>query len=179
MEYTVEFYKSTVNNGRTMIHETTICETDETKLKREVTKIAKTLEPFAQLQKECPISWDTYDYDHSAGYGKRWTPYTPNFPFGEKWGDDNYTYSISVSQTSSKFKTAEKRVYDAGYNLQKAYQALTNNTHAFNPDISTIDPEIAEIIGIDLPRHYEALIELTKSAEKRLRAKVNELNNKE
>ncbi|MXV73455.1 hypothetical protein F4Z99_04150 [Candidatus Poribacteria bacterium] len=179
MEYTVEFYKSNVNDGRTIIHETTLCETDETKLKREVTKIAKTLEPFAQLQKECPVSWDTYGYDHSGSYGKRWTPYTPNFPFGEKWGDNNYTYSISVSRTSSKFKTAEKKVYDAGYNLKKGHEALTNNNHAFNPDISKIDPEIAEIIGVDLPKHYEALIDLTNAVEKRLKAKVDEFNSRE
>ena len=178
MEYTIEFYKSSVNAGRTIIHQTTMCQDDETKLKREVTKLAKTIEPFDKLQKECPISWDNYGYHNASSFGKRWTPYTKNFPFNEKWTDDDYTYSISISQTSNKFKTAQEKLSKSRFNLKKAYEDITNTSYAFNPDISVIDPEIANIINADLPRHYETLIELVDAADKRLQKKVDELNNK-
>lgn len=179
MEYTIEFCKASVNSGRTIIHQTTMCETDQTKLKREVTKLAKTLEPFDKLQKECPISWETYGYHNASSFGKRWTPYTPNYPFNKEWTDDNYTYSISISQTSNKFKTVQEKLYTSQSKLKESYEDLTKNNHAYNPDISYIDPEIAEIINVDLPRHYEALIQLVDAAEKRLKEKVNELNSKE
>ena len=177
MEYTVELYESGVNSGRTMIHETTICSTDMTTLKREVTKLSKTLEPFEKLQKECPIGWESYGYAAGETFIKRWTPYTTGYPLSSITEDKSYT--ISISKTSGKFKTAEEKVYKASSSLKEAHEALTNNNYAFNPDISKIDPEIAEIMGIDLPKHFEALMYLVDAVKKHLQTKIDELNEKE
>ena len=174
MEYTVEFCKSSVKQGKTVIHETTLCEPDETTLKREVTKIAKTLDAFQQLQAECPVSWDSWGYDNTKSFSKRWTHYDKNFPL-----DEENVYSIHIMQTSGKFATAEKRVYIAGSKTKEALEALTDQHHAFNPDITKIDPEIAEIIHVDLPKHVQALIDVINGVEKRLSEKIQELNEKE
>ena len=174
MEYTVEFYKSNVTDGKTIIHETTLCESDPTTLKREVTKIAKTLDPFRQLQAECPISWYSWGYDKTESFSKRWTPYDQNFPL-----DEDNSYSINVIRTSGKFKTAETRVSDAYHKANEALKELTDQRHSFDPDISKIDPEIAEIIGVDLPKHVQALIDIIHGAEKRLSEKIQELDKRE
>ena len=63
MEYTVTFTKYHMKTGKETLFETKICSDDPTALKREVTKMVRTVEPFAKLQKESPIAWDTSGYD--------------------------------------------------------------------------------------------------------------------
>ena len=54
MEYTVTFTKYHMKTGKETLFETKICSDDTTAIKRAITKMAKTIEPFAKLQKECP-----------------------------------------------------------------------------------------------------------------------------
>ena len=171
MQHTVTFRKSSVENGRTILHELTICETDETKLKREITKIAKTVEPFAELQKACPVPWENHGYGTTKSCSKNWSPYNDKYPF-----DGDETYCISIMRTSALLDTASSKIYQTGYNVKKAYDELTSQTAAFNPDVAKIDPELAEIINTDLPSKVLALQEIIEAAEKRVKDKINELN---
>ena len=173
MEYTVEFYKSSVKDGKTIIHETTLCESDETMLKREVTKIAKTLDPFKQLQAEAPTSWESYGYRETESYNKRWTSFDQNFPL-----DEDASYNIHVIRTSAKFATAQKKVYDAQFKINEGLKELTDRHYSNDPDISVLDPEIAKIIKIDLVENVQALINLFEATGKRLIEKIEELNNR-
>lgn len=173
MEHTVEFCKLNIGVGREILHTAIICEKDETKLKREVTKVAKTIEPFKQLQAECPVIWNTYGYGSLSSFGKHWADYTPNFPL-----EGNAQYSITVAPTAAKFDTARKKVYNAHSKIKEAYEELTGRNYAYNPKISDIDPEIAEIIDTDLPGNVEALLGLFSCAETRLEDKIKELNNR-
>ena len=173
MEYTIRFTKSSVEGGRTVIHETTSCEEDPTALKREVTKIAKELEPFNILQKECPIKWETNGYGTNLSYSKYWSPYSQAFPLEEE-----ATYHISVGRSSEILEPISQQVYEAKRKVKEAYEALTNNTRAYQPDTSTVDPEIAQIVASGLPPHVLALIELIETVEGRIKNKMKELNEK-
>ena len=171
MQHTVTFQKSSVENGRTLLHECTICETDITSLKRQVTKILKEIEPFDQLQKECPIQWESFGYGNSVSWSKKWSSYTRGNPL-----NDDTNYIISITKTSRLLETASSKVYEARSKVEDAYEELTKNTHAFNPDISKIDPELDEIISTDLPPRILALKEIIESVETRIRDKIKELN---
>ena len=171
MQYTITFKKSSVENGRTLLHETTICETDMTNLKRQVSKIAKEIEPFAELQKASPQKWESYGYRATQSWNKFWSPYTHGYPLK---GDESY--SISIIRTSGLLETVTDKVHRAGLAVDKAREELLKDTHAFNPDISKLDPELDDIITKELPPKVKALRELINSVEKRIRDKVIELN---
>ena len=175
MEFTVEFRKFSIELGSEIIHETTIkdelTKENETSIKREATKIAKTLEPFKQLQTECPMPWDSYGYGRNETFSKKWSPYTQNYPLS-----DNATYSITIIRSAAKFDTVLKKLNTAKSKVTEAYEELTNKTHAYDPDTTKLDPEIQDIVGIDLPKHAQALLELINGAQKRLQLKIEKLN---
>ena len=171
MQYTITFTKSNVKNARTVIHQTTSCEEDPTALKREVTKIAKELKGFKKLQEECPIKWESGGYGTALSYFKHWSPYSQNFPLEEE-----ATYYISVKRSSEILEPISQQVYEAKQKVKEAYEALTNNTSTYQPDTSTVDPEIAEIVASDLPPHVLALQELIETVETRIKNKIKELN---
>ena len=105
MEYTIEFYKSSVNAGRTIIHQTTMCEDDETKLKREVTKLSKTIEPFDKLQKRMPHQCGTITaittLQVSASNGHHTLRITPSARSGR-------TMIAHTASPSAKLQTSSK-----------------------------------------------------------------------
>lgn len=172
MEYTVTFTRYVIDTGKETLFETTICSEDPTIVKRETTKMAKTLEPFAKLQKERPLSWNTSGYWESENYSKRWTEYMRNSPI-----TDDAIYNISISPTSSLLDTASRKVYDAGDQLKKAIEELQKN-HSFNPNLSKIDPGLPEILDVKLPDHLSALVEIFETVKTRINERINELNSK-
>ena len=172
MEYTVIFTKYHMNTGKEILFETTGCSDDPTTLKREVTKMAKAIEPFALLLKERPLSWDTYGYNKSESYGKTWTEYMRNIPV-----TDGSVYKISISRTSNTLDTVSRKINDAEYELTKALEELQKN-YAYNPDLSKIDPGLPEIIDVKLPDHITALIDIFETVKTRISKKVDELNSK-
>ena len=180
MEYTIKFTKSSMEEGKETIHETTICESDETKLKREITKIAKTLDPFQTLQAECPIPWESYSYGYGGTktFNKKWCSYMQDYPL-ENDRSNVTNYIINVSPTSYLLQTADKKVCNAWSHVKEAYKEITNNTYSFNPDISKIDPELAELVLTELPDKIEALSLIIDTVQRRFRDKIQELNNKE
>ena len=179
MEYTVQFYRWNTDSDREVLHEVIMCDTDTTRLKRQVTKIAKLLKikgsisPFKILQEKCPQSWEGYG-PVEKGFSKQWTPYDANYPLNEKC-----IYGISVTQSSKIFEAAKNRVSEASYKLLEAKEKLTVKRYSFDPDISLKDPEIAEIINGDLLQRLEAVMAFFDGAKRRLKDKIQELNEKE
>ena len=172
MEYTVTFTRYVMGIGKETLFETTISSNDPTAVKRETTKIAKTLDPFALFQKERPLSWDTYGIGAKETSSKRWTEYMRNSPV-----TDDAVYNISISPTSSLLDTVSRKVYDAGDQLKKAIEELQKN-HSFNPNLSKIDPGLPEILDVKLPDHLSALVEIFETVKTRINERINELNSK-
>ena len=172
MEYTVIFTRYHMDTGKEILFETTGCSDDPTTLKREVTKMSKAIEPFAKLQKECPLPWDTYGYNTNESYNKTWSGYERKNPI-----TDDTVYTISVSPTSNALDTVSRKVYDASLHLKKAIEEMQKN-YANNPNLSKIIPELPEIIEVKLPNHLSVLLNIFSTVENQINRKINELNNK-
>ena len=172
MEYTVICTKYHMKTGKETLFETTICSDDPTALKREVTKIAKPIEPFGKLQKEHPISWETWGYKANESYSKRWCEYMRNSPV-----TDGCVYNINISPTSNALRTASEKVYEAKRKTQEALEALQKN-YANDADLSKIDPRLPEILTVALPDHITVLISVFETVATRIELKTTELNEK-
>ena len=148
-----------MDTGRETLFETKICSDDTTAIKRAITKMAKTIEPFAKLQKECQLPWDTYGYNTNESYNKTWSAYDRKNPV-----KDGCVYSIHISPTSNALRTASEKVYEAKRKTQEALEALQKN-YANDADLSKIDSRLSEILAVDLPDHITALIGVFQKVE--------------
>ena len=172
MEYTVIFTKYHMKTGKETLFETTICSDDPTALKREVTKMVKAVEPFAKLQKECPLPWCTNGYNTNESYNKTWSGYEQKSPI-----TDYTIYTISVSPTSNALRTASEKVYEAKRKTQEALEALQKK-YANDTDLSKIDSRLSEILAVDLPDHITALIGIFEKVAAYIESETTELNEK-
>ena len=173
MEYTVTFTKYHMKTGKETLFETKICSDDTTAIKRAITKMAKTIEPFAKLQKECPLPWDTYGYyNTNESYKKTWSGYDRKNPI-----TDDTIYNISVSPTSNALKAASEKVYEAKRKTQEALEALQKN-YANDANLSKIDSRLSEILTVDLPDHITALIGVFEKVAAYIQSETTELNEK-
>ena len=172
MEYTVIFTKYHMDTGRETLFETKICSDDTTAIKRAITKMAKTIEPFDKLQKEHPISWETWGYRANESYSKRWCEYMRNSPVTDKC-----VYNINISPTSNALRTASEKVYGAKRKTQEALEALQKK-YANDADLSKIDSRLSEILAVDLPDHITALIGIFEKVATYIESETTELNEK-
>ena len=172
MEYTVTFTKYHMKTGKETLFETKICSDDTTAIKRAITKMAKTIEPFAKLQKEHPLSWETWGYKANESYNKRWCEYMRNSPV-----TDGYAYNINISPTSNALRTASEKVYEAKRKTQEALEALQKN-YANDADLSKIDSRLSEILAVNLPDHITALIGVFEKVAAYIELETTELNEK-
>ena len=172
MEFTVEFNRYHMDTGKEVLLETTMCANDNTKLKREVTKLSKTIKPFGVLQAEYPQPWHSYGYAKNESFSKKWSEYTQGCP-----PTDGYIYNIHVTPTANGLNAASHKTYEAYRKLKDAQEELQRR-HANDTDLSKIDPELATIIEKSLPDHINALIGIFDTVEKRINEKIKELNEK-
>ena len=172
MEYTVIFSRYNMSTGKEILFETTGCSDNPTRVKIEVTKMSKSIEPFAELQKECPLPWDSHGYLTNQSYSKHWTEYMRNMPV-----KDGCVYNININPTSNALNTVSRKICNASQQLNKAIEELQKN-YANNPDLSKIDPGLSEIIDVKLPDHLSALVNIFSTVETRIDKKIEELNEK-